>query len=301
MPNTTRRAIPYPAGTDAPNIPTAIQNIANVLDLDMPFYTGTLAARPAFGSVVQGSWYYATDNGSIYFNTGAAWVQMAQQSTAQPSGSMMMYAGAAAPTGWLLCDGSAVDRTTYAALYAALGGASSPWGEGDGSTTFNLPDMRGRVPLGVGTATGARGATAHALGAIGGEETHQLSVAEMPSHNHTGTTGIESASHYHNVAGTTGTESADHTHNTTTTDEILSYGATNVANGSTAQVNHVLTYGGITHTSGGRSAAHTHSFNVNSGTESANHTHTFTTASVGGTGDHNNLQPFTVVNYIIKT
>lgn len=60
------------------------------------------------------------------------------------------YAGASVPTGWLYCDGSAVSRTTYAALFAAV---STTWGVGDGVNTFNLPDMRGKGPIGDGTGT----------------------------------------------------------------------------------------------------------------------------------------------------
>jgi len=67
-----------------------------------------------------------------------------------PAGIIMDYGGSSAPTGWLECDGSAVSRTTYAALYAAI---STAWGTGDGSTTFNLPDFRGRATIGVGTGT----------------------------------------------------------------------------------------------------------------------------------------------------
>ncbi|MBP8178734.1 MAG: tail fiber protein [Spirochaetes bacterium] len=67
-----------------------------------------------------------------------------------PSGCIMAYGGTTAPSGWLACDGSAVSRTTYAALYAVIGNA---YGSGDGSTTFNLPDLRGRFLRGVdGTA-----------------------------------------------------------------------------------------------------------------------------------------------------
>jgi microcystin-dependent protein len=58
-----------------------------------------------------------------------------------PAGSLMAYAASTAPTGWLLCDGSAVSRTTYATLFAAI---STTWGTGDGSTTFNVPDLRGQ-------------------------------------------------------------------------------------------------------------------------------------------------------------
>lgn len=87
----------------------------------------------------------------------------------------MLYAGKTAPSGWLLCDGSAVSRTTYSALYDAIG---TTYGSGDGSTTFNLPNMSGRVPVGVSSS--------YKLGATGGEATHTLTVHEMPSHSHSG-------------------------------------------------------------------------------------------------------------------
>lgn len=65
-----------------------------------------------------------------------------------PEGAVIPYAGAAAPSGWLLCDGSAVSRATYAALFAAIG---TTYGAGDGTTTFNLPDLRGRMAVGKGS------------------------------------------------------------------------------------------------------------------------------------------------------
>ena len=67
-----------------------------------------------------------------------------------PPGTVQAYAGSAAPSGWLLCDGSAVSRTTYANLFSAI---STIWGAGDGSTTFNLPDGRGAVLRGTGTGS----------------------------------------------------------------------------------------------------------------------------------------------------
>lgn len=100
------------------------------------------------------------------------------------TGEVKMWAGATTPTGYLPCDGAAVSRTTYAALYTALGAASSPYGQGDGSTTFNVPDYRGRVPVGVGTGD-ASGATAHTLGEKEGQETVTLAISQMPLHNHT--------------------------------------------------------------------------------------------------------------------
>jgi microcystin-dependent protein len=100
---------------------------------------------------------------------------------APPTGSVIDFAGATAPPGWLFCQGQTISRSTFPALYTVLGGASSPWGQGDGSTTFNLPDLRGRASIGAGQGSGL---TNRSLAATGGEETHQLSIAELASHTH---------------------------------------------------------------------------------------------------------------------
>ena len=94
------------------------------------------------------------------------------------TGFISMYAGSTAPTGWLMCDGSAVSRTTYADLYAVIG---TTYGAGNGSTTFNVPDLRGRVPVGYKSSDTAF----DTLGETGGEKTHTLTTTEMPSHTHT--------------------------------------------------------------------------------------------------------------------
>lgn len=94
------------------------------------------------------------------------------------TGMVAQWAGTTTPTGWLACDGSAVNRVTYADLFAVIG---VQFGTGDGSTTFALPDYRARVPLGSGTGSGL---STYTTGQTGGEETHTLTQAEMPSHSH---------------------------------------------------------------------------------------------------------------------
>lgn len=95
-----------------------------------------------------------------------------------PPGAVMMWTTATAPGGWLLCDGSAVSRTTYAALFAAIG---TTYGAGDGSTTFNVPNLKGRVPVGRDSGD----SSFDTLGETGGAKTHTLTVGEMPAHTHT--------------------------------------------------------------------------------------------------------------------
>jgi len=95
-----------------------------------------------------------------------------------PTGSVLPFAGGYAPAGYLLCQGQAVSRTTYANLYAAIG---TTYGAGDGSTTFNVPNLQSMVPVGMN----ANDPNFQWLGKTGGEEAHTLSVNEMPAHNHT--------------------------------------------------------------------------------------------------------------------
>lgn len=101
-------------------------------------------------------------------------------------GEVRMWVTDTAPPGWLLCYGQAVSRSTYASLFAIVGTA---FGVGNGSTTFNLPDLRGRTVIGQDDMGGTSAnritaAAADSIGGSGGAETHTLTTAELASHAH---------------------------------------------------------------------------------------------------------------------
>lgn len=142
-----------------------------------------------------------TANGDvgIYISEGSGnWREVVYTpagSGAVPTATVFPYAGTTAPSGYLLCYGQAVSRTDYAALFAVI---STTYGAGDTVTTFNVPDIRGRVVAGqddMGGSSANRvtnqtgGLDGDVLGATGGAETHTLSIAQMPSHLHTASTG----------------------------------------------------------------------------------------------------------------
>jgi microcystin-dependent protein len=151
------------------------------------------------------------------------------------AGFIQAYGGKVAPEGWLMCDGSAVSRTTYADLFAVIGTA---YGIGDGSTTFNLPNLGGKVPVGLDS----NDTDFEDLGQTGGEKTHTLTVEQIPPHWHT---------NEHHVV-------------------------------SNSAKNYRIWESDIASGSGNTYLA------------------TADTNSTGGGQEHNNMQPYTVVNYIIK-
>ena len=103
-----------------------------------------------------------------------------QSGTIPEVGSVVLYTKSTAPSGYLLCNGQAVSRTTYASLFAVIG---TTYGAGNGSTTFNVPNLSGRTVIGTSST--------YTLASTGGAETHvhatknhTLTIAEMPKHNH---------------------------------------------------------------------------------------------------------------------
>lgn len=96
-----------------------------------------------------------------------------------PTGAVLAYGSSNAPSGWMNCQGQAVYRNDYPDLFSVIG---TTYGAGNGTTTFNLPNLSGRVVVGQGSGAGL---TARSMGATGGAETHTLTTDEMPSHTHT--------------------------------------------------------------------------------------------------------------------
>jgi microcystin-dependent protein len=148
----------------------------------------TSTTRP--GSPVTGQLIYESDTQNFNWYTGSAWTGLV------PAGAISAHASATAPSGWLLCYGQAVSRSTYPALFAAI---STTYGSGDGSTTFNVPDMRGVRPAGAdnmgGSSAGRLDYTAAtSLGTLLGSQ-------YMAAHTHT-----------YSLSGTSGNDSPDHGH-----------------------------------------------------------------------------------------
>lgn len=234
-------------------------------------------------------------SGNSLVSNGSSWTSTLLESTNLPSGIISAFAGNTAPTGYLLCDGREVSRTTYADLFAVIG---TTYGAGNGTSTFNLPDLRGRTVFGIDnmggtvanrlTTTGGISAN-NARGATGGSQTIALVAANLPSHTHIFT-------------GTSATTSSDaHTH--TYQD---AYFAENISGGTGSNARFGLAANGdFDNSFYFRTSSNTHSTSPSSiNTSSDSHSHTVTASgSISATGSNqafSNLPPLLVVNYIIK-
>jgi microcystin-dependent protein len=237
-----------------------------------------------------------------------------------PAGVVSPYAGSSAPTGWLLCDGAAISRSTYATLFTAI---STTFGAGDGSTTFNVPDMRGRMAQGAGAQLVTEDVTAANVST--GAETFTVA-----SNTEKWITGMKVQ-----VSTTTTLPaglSASTTYYIIRVSSTLIQFATTLGNAisSPATAINLTTQGTGTHTVstsvpatsrslGAQGGYDTHAVTV---LEMPAHTHLLKngtsgssdgmaniaagsddtpTASSGGSDAHNNMSPFTVLNHIIKT
>lgn len=162
--------------------------------------TGTAAATPVAPTPGFDRWFelatvtVPAGAGSLT-STNVVPTRIRAGSQAVPVGAITMYAGSTAPSGYLICNGASVNRADYPALFTAIG---TTYGSASG-TTFNIPDLRGRTPVGAGTGAGL---TNRVLGSTGGAETVTLTIAQMPAHNHTGT--ITGGAHNHTINSRSG-------------------------------------------------------------------------------------------------
>jgi microcystin-dependent protein len=125
-----------------------------------------------------------------------------------PIGVIQVFAGENSPNGWLFCDGGEISRSTYSDLFTEIG---ESYGPGDGSTTFNVPDLRGRVPVGKdnmgGVSAGILSNNGTVIGSDGGEENHIITIDEMPNHEHEiqyyrdGSYGSQSSANWNGITG----------------------------------------------------------------------------------------------------
>ncbi len=281
-------------------------------------------ASPQDGDV----WHDPTQG--LMVRTAGASQQAGAPAAAQssPAGSIIMFAGTTEPVGWVFCYGQAVSRTTFASLFAAL---STTYGPGDGSTTFNLPDMRGRAPVGrdnMGGSTASRitaaisGITGTTLGATGGNEA-------LHAHNHSGTgltvsgtngtsavTGTTNIGHTHggsSVSGSIGGDGA-HTHSVRINGYSGGANMTGAVYGSSQDNNDGFDTGLPPGTPEG---AHSHGFSLTAAGQSLGTTNVGLASGVAaaqswsgtvagstassGAGGSQNVQPSIIINFIIKT
>jgi microcystin-dependent protein len=187
-----------------------------------------------------------------------------------PIGSIVAYAGATAPTGWHLCDGSAHGSTALQAVLA-LGGHASP---------TLTPNLRDKFILGDGGSQPTSG----------GASTVALSTANMPSHSHGGATASGNATHSH--GGATGDDSPDHVHNMTGWREPNTFASGGITAAAFAGMSGTAPYGMFS--SAGASARHAHAI----GADAAAHVHGITAEGSGAA--HENMPPFYALTYIIK-
>lgn len=198
-------------------------------------------------------------------------------------GNIIAFSGLNTPEGYLECDGSAVSRTEYPDLFSVIG---TSYGAGDGSTTFNLPNLSGRVALGASQG--------YSVGVNGGEEAHSLAALELPSHIHL----IPEHTHGNSIEAET--PSLAHTITQPSVSYTMLTSLTKKTTTPFAGDNH---YNGVSNATMSRAtnlAIADHPATACTVTGGIIDCPTFNTESTGGGVAHNNMMPYLAVRYLIK-
>ena len=222
-----------------------------------------------------------------FFTSGGSYKQDSFYEDADNVGVITPYAGSTAPDGWLFCQGQEVSRATYPKLASVIGVTYGPHTNGSGGsgiTHFRLPDLRGRSPVGTGKFNGSVEFQL-SIGSWGGKESVTLGPNESgsPSHTHPITYG----SHNHE------SPMVSHTHAIYNTNDAATYDSYDNANYSSGQSYSSTVFANVTT-----------SYTASNGTvdnATAGITSTNSSGSVAASESHPNMQPFVVLNFIIKT
>lgn len=246
-----------------------------------------------------GQQYFNTTDNKLYYYNGTEWVDLTKSSGSSNSGvaigTIVNWPSNSLPVGWLKCDGSAISRTDYSSLFSIMG---TTFGAGDGSTTFNLPNITDKNILGNGT-----------LGQLGGNNSVTLTTDNLPSHNHN-----YESTHSHALAITVNSNGA-HTHSfsDTTSSSGNHYHTVGSVKTGTSGNNQVRISSENTSTADyatSTTGAHTHTVSGTTGSGGA-HTHTASGTATStvvsgitestGSGEAINIQnPYIRLNFIIK-
>lgn len=227
--------------------------------------------------------------------------QLSAMGVGIPTGAVIPFAGSAAPTGWILCFGQAISRATFAALFALIG---TTYGVGDGTTTFNLPDLRGRVAAGLdnmgGTAANRFQVSVNVTTVSGSNSITITAGQGITRFMSIIGAGIPAGTTITGVSGTVATMSANATASATVPVRCSFANDSQALGGSGGAISHQLQTDEL--------ASHNHILDANVSTGGgliasnavAAGTQAATTRNTGSDSPHNNTQPTFMLNYIIK-
>jgi microcystin-dependent protein len=331
--STSLWAFPYPTESDLiTNGPGVFANLADGLDgnvrggvaCSVPMFShGALSARPA-ASTGAGLLYLASDTTPspvLYVSDGTNWQSLTTQGGPSPLGAIHQFGGTTDPVDsdggarWMICDGRSISTTTYASLFTLF-----KYTYGGSGSTFKIPDLRSRVAVGA-DAGGTQGSAGritsnNTLGAVAGETTHTLISAEMPVHTHTVSDpghvhGISDPGHAHGVADpghAHGVYDPGHGHSISGGVPIYNtnYGGNGITTGAGSPANFNYPRQALGADGAGTNIGIYGSgtgigiYGSGTGVSVQSHTTGISNANAGGGGAHNNLQPYQVVNHIVR-